>query len=401
MRFYLCFALRKERIRKDGTCTVFARFTYNKRRLEFSTSVIIRPDDWDEVKQLVKDDSKNADTLNNRLKKVDTALHDTYNRLVSSGKTFTVDDIKNEFLGKSNSKGVLEVFDYYLKTIENNIGHGYAYRTLKHYRVSRKKLAELIQTKHRKKDIPITSIDYNFLNQFDMHLKTEYRVHQNTAWNYHKHLKRVINLAISMEYIQKSPYNQFKTKLEQANRDFLTKDELHRLETKSLDIDRLSIVRDIFIIACYTGLAYSDISKLSPSHIQKRDDGNQWIIINRTKTKSQCSIPIYPNVLEILERYADYPEVLLKGKVLPVASNQKLNSYLKELASICNINKNLTMHMARHTFATTVTLSNGVPIETASKVLDHKSLKITQIYARVLENKISEDMMAIKGKLGM
>ncbi|MBR8537211.1 site-specific integrase [Carboxylicivirga sediminis] len=401
MRFYLCFALRKERIRKDGTCTVFARFTYNKRRLELSTSVIIRPDDWDEVKQLVKDNSKNADTLNNRLKKVDTALHDTYNRLVSSGKTFTVDDIKNEFLGKSDSKGVLEVFDYYLKTIENNIGHGYAYRTLKHYRVSRKKLAVFIQSQLRKKDIPITDVDYNFLNQFDIHLKTEYGVHQNTAWNYHKHLKRVMNLAISMEYIQKSPYNQFKTKLEQANRNFLTKDELHRLETKSLEIDRLSIVRDIFIFACYTGLAYSDISKLSPRHIQKRDDGNQWIIINRTKTKSQCSIPIYPNVLKILERYADYPEALLKGRVLPVASNQKLNSYLKELANICNINKNLTMHMARHTFATTVTLSNGVPIETVSKVLGHKSLKITQIYARVLENKISEDMMAIKGKLGM
>jgi site-specific recombinase XerD len=115
---------------------------------------------------------------------------------------------------------------------------------------------------------------------------------------------------------------------------------------------------------------------------------------------SQCSIPIYPNVLEILKRYADYPESLLKGRVLPVASNQKLNSYLKELANICNINKNLTMHMARHTFATTVTLSNGVPIETISKVLGHKTLKITQIYARVIENKISEDMMAIKGKLG-
>ncbi|WP_439185604.1 site-specific integrase, partial [Carboxylicivirga taeanensis] len=269
------------------------------------------------------------------------------------------------------------------------MGHGYAYRTLKHYRVSRKKLAEFIQTRLRKKDIPITAVEYNFLNQFDMHLKAEYGVHQNTAWNYHKHLKRVMNLAISMEYIQKSQYNQFKTKLEQANRDFLTKDELHRLETKSLEIDRLSIVRDIFIFACYTGLAYSDISKLSPNHIQKRDDGNQWIIINRTKTKSQCRIPIYPNALDILERYADYPEVLLKGRVLPVASNQKLNSYLKELATICNINKNLTMHMARHTFATTVTLSNGVPIETVSKVLGHKSLKITQIYARVLENKIS------------
>jgi len=401
MRFYLCFALRKERIRKDGTCTVFARFSFNKRRLELSTSVIIRPEDWDEVRQLVKEDSENADSLNNRLKKVDTALHDTYNRLVSSGKEFTVDDIKNEYQGKRNSKGVIEVFDYYLKTIENNIGHGYAYRTLKHYRVTRKKLAEFLNSQLRKKDTPITSVDYNFLNQFDMFLKVKYGVHQNTAWNYHKHLKRVMNLAVSMGYIQKSPYNQFKTKLEQANRDFLTKDELHCMENKEIKLDRLATVRDIFIFACYTGLSYSDISKLNSNHIQVRNDGNQWIIINRTKTKSQCNIPLFPNAIEILGRYADYPEALLKGRVLPVASNQKLNSYLKELATICGINKNLTMHMARHTFATTITLSNGVPIETVSKILGHKSLKITQIYARVLENKISEDMRALRNRLGM
>ncbi|WP_430812632.1 MULTISPECIES: site-specific integrase [unclassified Carboxylicivirga] len=401
MRFYSNFVLRKSRIGKDGSFPVYLRLLFKGRRVDLSTGMRSTPRSWNEVHQLFTDETVDAHSLNQRLRKIKTSVIDIYNRFVSLGKDFDVVDIKNEFLGKSDSKGVLEVFDYYLKTIENNIGHGYAYRTLKHYRVSRKKLAEFIQSQLRKKDIPITAIDYDFLNQFDMHLKTEYGVHQNTAWNYHKHLKRVMNLAISMEYIQKSPYNQFKTKLEQANRDFLTKDELHRLETKSLEIDRLSIVRDIFIFACYTGLAYSDISKLSPHHIQKRDDGNQWIIINRTKTKSQCSIPLYPNAIDILERYSDYPEILLKGRVLPVASNQKLNSYLKELANICNINKNLTMHMARHTFATTVTLSNGVPIETVSKVLGHKSLKITQIYARVLENKISEDMMAIKGKLGM
>jgi len=401
MRFYSNFLLRKSRIGKDGLCPVYVRLLHNGKRVELSTGIRATPDNWDEVHQMLLDDSDEAHSSNERLRKIKTTLIDIYNRFVSSGKDFDVTDIKNEFLGKSDSKGILEVFDYYLKTIENNIGHGYAYRTLKHYRVSRKKLAEFIKSKLRKEEIPITSVDYNFLNQFDMFLKAKYGVHQNTAWNYHKHLKRVMNLAISMGHLQKSPYNQFKTKLEQANRDFLTKDELHRLETKNIEIDRLALVRDIFIFACYTGLAYSDISKLSPNHIQKRDDGNQWIIINRTKTKSQCIIPIYPNAIEILERYADYPEPLLKGRVLPVASNQKLNSYLKELATICGINKNLTMHMARHTFATTVTLSNGVPIETVSKVLGHKSLKITQIYARVLENKISEDMMAIKGKLGM
>jgi site-specific recombinase XerD len=401
MRFYSNYLLRKSRIGKDGTCPIYVRLLLNNKRVELSTGIKVIPEQWDEVHQVLLGEEDDTYPSNERLRKIKTTLIDIYNRFISLGKEFDVVDIKNEFLGKSDSKGILEVFDYYLKTIENNIGHGYAYRTLKHYRVSRKKLAEFLKTKLRKKEISITSIDYNFLNQFDMFLKSEYGVHQNTAWNHHKHLKRVINLAVSMGHLDKSPYNQFKTKLEQTDRDFLIKDELHKLETKEIDLDRLSIVRDIFVFACYTGLAYSDISKLSPEHIQTRNDGNQWIIINRTKTKSQCSIPLFPNAIEILERYSDYPEPLLRGRVLPVASNQKLNSYLKELAEICGINKKLTMHMARHTFATTVTLSNGVPIETVSKILGHKSLKITQIYARVLENKISEDMMVLKGKLGM
>lgn len=401
MRFYSNYLLRKSRIGKDGTCPIYVRLLLNGKRVELSTGLRALPDKWDEVHQILLGEYEEVYSSNERLIKIKTTLIDIYNRLVSSSKEFDIVDIKNEFLGKSDSKGILEIFDYYLKTIENNIGHGYAFRTLKHYRVSRKKLAEFIKLKMRKKEVPITSVDYNFLNQFDMFLKSEYGVHQNTAWNYHKHLKRVMNLAVSMGHLDKSPYNQFKTKLEQANRDFLTKNELHILEKKEIDLDRLSIVRDIFIFACYTGLAYSDISKLNPDHIQTRNDGNQWIIINRTKTKTQCSIPLFPNAIEILERYADYPEPLLKGRVLPVASNQKLNSYLKEIAAISGINKKLTMHMARHTFATTVTLSNGVPIETVSKILGHKSLKITQIYARVLENKISEDMMALKNKLGM
>ncbi|MCU4164460.1 site-specific integrase [Carboxylicivirga caseinilyticus] len=304
-------------------------------------------------------------------------------------------------MGVNDSIGFLKVFDYYLKTIENNIGKGYAYRTLKHYRVSRKKLAEYINNELSYKDFPVNEVNYDFLNRFDMYLKSEYNIHQNTAWNYHKHLKRVLNLAISMDKIKKNPYSKFKVKLEEAHRDFLTKEELQRLESKQIELDRLSTVRDIFVFACYTGLSYSDISKLNSEHIHLRDDGNQWIIIHRTKTKSKCYIPLFPNALNIMAKYRFYPEALLKGRILPVGSNQKLNSYLKELAEICGINKNLTMHMARHTFATTVTLSNGVPIETVSKVLGHNSLKVTQIYARVLENKISEDMMTLKNKLGM
>lgn len=156
------------------------------------------------------------------------------------------------------------------------------------------------------------------------------------------------------------------------------------------------MVRDIFVFACYTGLSYSDICKLSREHLQLGNDGEQWIIIDRSKNDSRCRIPLLPKAKNILIKYKDYPVNSSVRLLLPVHSNQKMNAYLKELADICGITKNLSMHVARHTFATSITLSNGVPIETVSKMLGHNSLKTTQIYARIVDNKISQDMKNLK-----
>jgi integrase len=400
MRLIVSYSLRSDRQDSKSLCPLYVRFTLNQKRVQLSTGIKVAKDNWDEIKQLLKPKTPGSGVFNNQILKITTELHDIFNQLVSLDEPFDVFDIKSRFLKEDKFEGLLKTFDYYLYTIQSNIGKGYAFKTLEHYKGSRKKLAEYINVHLRKSDISLNVIDYKFLNGFDVYLKNEYKIHQNTAWNYHKHLKRVLNLAISLEYIEKNPYNRFKVKLEKSHRDFLTLEELKRLENKEIDLNRLSMVRDIFVFACYTGLSYADISKLKRIHIQKRNDGNDWIIINRTKTKTECKIPLFENSLKIIARYADYPEAVLKGRVLPVSSNQKLNSYLKELAEICGINKNLTMHMARHTFATTITLSNGVPIETVSKILGHTSLKITQIYARVLDDKISEDMGKLKNKLG-
>ncbi|WP_461632507.1 site-specific integrase [Labilibaculum euxinus] len=400
MRLVVNYLLRGDRERSNQACPLYVRFTLDQKRAQLSTGIKVCRDDWDDSKQLLKPNVSGAKVFNSKILKITTELHDIYNQLVSAGKSFGVSDIKKRFLGDDTTEGLLQIFDYYLKTIENNLGKGYAYKTLEHYRCSRKKVSQYLVDSLHTSDVSLRDIDFQFLNGFDMYLKSTFKVHQNTAWNYHKHLKRVLNLAISLEYLEKNPYNRFKVKLEESHRDFLTLDELRRLEQKDIELERLSTVRDIFTFACYTGLSYADISKLEKAHIQKRDDGNYWILINRTKTKTECKIPLFENSLQILNKYNFYPEALLKGRVLPVGSNQKLNSYLKELAEICGITKNLTMHMARHTFATTITLSNGVPIETVSKILGHSSLKITQIYARVLESKISEDMGQLRNKLG-
>jgi site-specific recombinase XerD len=212
-------------------------------------------------------------------------------------------------------------------------------------------------------------------------------------------LKKVLNDAIAMEFILRNPYDNFKVKRGEANRDFLTMDELLQIENKSIMIKRLDIVRDVFVFACYTGLSYSDLCQLKHDHIHLGNDGEKWIIIDREKTKTRCRIPLLSKASNLIFKYENFPVNNSQRRLLPVNSNQKMNAYLKELAAICGINKKLSMHVARHTFATSVTLANGVPIETVSKMLGHNSLKTTQIYARIVDDKISKDMKKLKHKL--
>jgi len=162
--------------------------------------------------------------------------------------------------------------------------------------------------------------------------------------------------------------------------------------------DRLNQVKDIFLFSCFTGLAYSDVKKLSRKNIGIGVDGERWIFINRTKTDTRSNIPLLPIAKALLEKYENHPQAINQEKLLPILSNQKMNSYLKEIADVCEINKELTFHIARHTFATTVTLSNGVPIESVSKMLGHKNLKTTQHYAKILDLKVSDDMKILREK---
>jgi site-specific recombinase XerD len=214
-------------------------------------------------------------------------------------------------------------------------------------------------------------------------------------------LRKIITLAFNMEWIDRDPFVKFKPKLEKKEREFLTEMELQRIERLSCSIDRLMTVKDLFVFGCYTGMSYVDIMKLKRDNIISGIDGNNWIMTERLKTKTPVKIPLLPVVESLIEKYEDHPRTRISGGLMPYLSNQKLNSYLKEIADMCDINKNLTFHMARHTFATTVTLSNGVPIETVSKLLGHTKIVTTQIYARVIERKISEDMERLKARFNV
>jgi site-specific recombinase XerD len=211
-------------------------------------------------------------------------------------------------------------------------------------------------------------------------------------------LKKVINMAVNNDWMEKNPFAAFKCTKLNVHREILDEAEILQLHEKEFNIERLEEVRDIFLFCCYTGYAFADVEKLQRTDLAKGIDGDAWIFAKRKKTNTVSNVPLLPQAEEIIKKYEHHPYCVKTGALLPVKSNQKMNAYLKEIASICGIKKELTMHIARHTFATTVTLSNGVPIETVSKMLGHTKLVTTQIYAKVLENKVSEDMQKLKEK---
>ncbi len=399
MRLTINFLMKKARMKSNGEIPIYVRVTLNSRRVELSTGIYCLSESWDETRQQIRGRNESARIMNNRLNKIEDDIQDHYNRLKSSGDDFDVTTIKNRLLNIDDSEGILKVFDYYLKNMQEKLGKGYSKETYKHYKSSRKRLDEFVRKFSKRKDYPVEKVDYKFLEAFDVFLKKEYKVHQNTAWNYHKHTRRVLSLAVSMDLIKNNPYKKYKVPLAETNRDFLTATELHAIQDKEIKIQRLDAIRDIFVFACYTGLSYSDIAKLHKDHLRIGIDKNEWIFIDRTKTNNRCRIPVLPEAKIILGKYHNTPQYQVKGLLLPVLTNQKMNSYLKELADICRVNKELTMHMARHTFATTVTLSNGVPLETVSKILGHTNLKTTQIYAKILDQKISDDIKQLQTKL--
>ncbi|MBN1926746.1 MAG: site-specific integrase, partial [Prolixibacteraceae bacterium] len=364
-----------------------------------STGIFVVADSWNHEKQQVYGRTEDSKILNNRLGKITTRVQDIYNQMESKGEPFSALNVKSKLQGVSDEKGVLEILDHIIKGIETRVGNDYSIGTLKHYKTSRERLAHFLKIKFGRNDLPLSMVDYSFLNSFDLYLKTELSLRPNTALTYHKHLKKVLNTAIAMNLLSGNPYSSFKVSRNETHRDYLTIRELEQIKNKQITTTRMEIIRDVFVFACYTGLGYAELSKLSHTHIHQGNDGGKWIIIDRTKTDIRCRVPLLPQANAILQKYANHPVCQDRQKLLPVHSNQKMNEYLKELAGVCGIKKNLSMHVARHTFATSITLGNGVPIETVSKMLGHTSLKTTQIYARIVDSKISEDMKKLTGAL--
>lgn len=397
---YISFQVKKSKVNKKGLAPINMRVTLDGKRFELSTHRSISPDSWDVILCCATGESDEARILNNYLNSLRNNVQRQYNILESLGKEITVDTLKSKLIGETEKKySLLDVFQYHNDEMKQKVGIDIATGTYKHFISTKKRVEEFLSFQYKKDDILLDELNYAFVTKFEVYLKSIQKCAHNTTTKYIRRLKKIINMAMANEWIIKDPFLKYKCTYKQTNREYLTHEELNLLWDKNIKIPRLDKVRDIFLFCCYTGLAWSDVAELNFQDIRTGIDGEKWIIIYRKKTENRSPIPILPQAQSILDKYENDPMATEKGKLLPVSSNQRMNGYLKEIADICGITKNLTMHLARHTFATTVTLSNGVPIETVSKMLGHTSIKTTQIYSKVVDSKISQDMQVLKDKL--
>jgi site-specific recombinase XerD len=375
------------------------RLTVEGKRFEYSSKKFIEPSKWSNELSRMKGNSEEARSINSLLDFTKNQINEIQFELLKDNITLNIEEFKNRLLGtKVRERMLIPIFKEHNSKIKELLGIEYAPGTLERYETSLKHTSNFLFWKYNITDINIDKIDHAFITDYEFYLRTVRKCANNTAVKYIKNFNKIIKLCLANNWLDKNPFANYKSKVKEVERVYLTEEEIQSIIEKDFKTERLTLVRDIFLFSCFTGLAYIDVKNLTKSHISYGIDGEKWIFTHRQKTESASKIPILPVTQMIIDKYENHPQSNNEDKLLPILSNQKMNAYLKEIASVCDIDKELTFHIARHTFATTVTLTNGVPIESVSKMLGHKNLRTTQHYAKVLDRKVSEDMKLLKDK---
>ncbi len=395
----ILFYIKRYKVNIDGNCPIYVRVTIQSKRFEFSSNKFINPVKWSVEGAKVKGSNEETRTINGHLDKLKSKVLDAEKTLIKKDLEVNSESLKNEYLGiNENRRMLMPIFEEHNKKIKELIGIEYASGTLERYVTSLRHTKEFLEWKYKISDIEITKIDHAFITEFEFFLRSVRKCCNNTAVKYIKNFHKIINICLANNWIDRNPFANYKSKVKEVERVYLTEDEIQNIINKSFKTERLSLVRDIFLFSCFTGLAYVDVKNLTKSNISIGIDGEKWIFTHRQKTETASKIPVLPVTQMIIDKYKDHPQSSNQNKLLPILSNQRMNEYLKEIAGVCEIEKDLTFHIARHTFATTVTLTNGVPIETVSKMLGHTSIKTTQHYAKILDKKVGEDMKILRDK---
>jgi site-specific recombinase XerD len=395
----ILFYVKSSKASKNGLLPIYQRITINGNRIELSTSRTVEKAKWNTAAGKVKGNSEEARLINSHLDLLKHNIYETEKWLINNGHEINAQNIKNKLTGiDDNQRMLLTIFEDHNKRMKDLIGKEFSINTHKKYITAISHTREFLKSQYRINDIAISKVDIAFINDFDFYLRNNKNCNNNSTIKYIRNFGKIIKQSYVNGWIEKDPFLSYKGKVREVERVYLSQEEIETIINKELAIKRLELVRDMFVFSCFTGLAYIDVFNLSKANIIIGIDGEKWISTHRQKTESASKIPILTVTQMIIDKYENHPQCLSNNKLLPILSNQKMNAYLKELADLCNINKELTFHIARHTFATTVTLTNGVPIESVSKMLGHKDLRTTQHYAKVLDKKVSEDMKILKDK---
>ncbi|NEM97410.1 site-specific integrase [Pontibacter burrus] len=400
INFSLLFYLKKPKNYQIGPVPIYLRVTVAGKRAELTTSRSVEPERWISSAGRAMGTKATAKSLNIYLDNLQAKVYEAHRQLVEAGLPLTAEAIKNRFLGKvEKGRTLLEVFSEHNSKVEALVGDGFAPGTLERYITSLRHTQEFMKWKYGVEDMEVREINHAFITDFEFYLRSVRKCSNNTAVKYIKNFGKIIRICQANGWISSNPFANYKLKVKTVERVFLSEEELQRLAEKEFPTERLALVRDIFLFSCFTGLAYVDVKQLRHFDLHKGIDGEQWIYRKRQKTDTPSRIPLLPTALHIIDKYSQHPQCLHEGRLLPVPSNQKMNAYLKEIADLCGIQKQMTFHNARHTFATTVTLLNGVPMESVSKMLGHTNLRTTQHYAKILDVKVGEDMQKLRERL--
>lgn len=390
--FSIQYQLRTEKENK-GRTPIYVRIYAHGKRTRFSLRKTIPIDLWDPKKRRLQEDTREAFEINTFLDRIERDLENAYNQLQGEGKLITPHSVMARYLGKDQvKKTLLQLSEYHNHNMTAVLKPG----TLKNYFTTEKYIKRFLEIERNTEDIYLEHLNYEFIIDFENFLRRNVAPLQaklltnNGVMKHLERLKKLLNLALKLEWVSRDPFAKFSLKFVKSERHFLAQYELEQLLKTEFKQENLNITKDVFAFCCYTGLSYIDVKNLKKNDIVKGIDGKDWIFIKRQKTDHPVKVPLLDISEYIIEKYKEKMKSV--DRLLPVYSNQKLNEYLKEVTQKLQINKKITFHSARHTFATTITLSNGVPIETVSKLLGHTKLSTTQIYAQVLDKKISHDI---------
>lgn len=378
----------------DNTAPLYLRAKLGSKRKEISLNTRVPIELWcnDSFRALGR--SPEARHINQKIYEAIDKIEQILLEFERTNRFFSLENFKNEFTNEEAiEETILGLFDYHDAKMENVLAYG----TLKNYKTTKNYFKDFLQKK-KKSNIYVKEVDYKLCIEFESYLRKQPKLNNNGLMKHMERFKKLMNFAHTLELIDKNPTNRFKLRFKKVDMSYLTQNELKRIEDLVIKSDKLKTVRDIFVFSCYTGLAYVDVKNLLKNNITKGVDGKDWLYIQRKKTGNDVRLPLLSKAKSIINKYKSHPKVENSEIALPVYSNQKMNSYLKEIALAINLDKRLSFHTARHTFATSVTLSNGVPIETVSKLLGHNKLSTTQIYARVIDTKVSEDLNVLESK---